>query len=734
MRIRQHLVWTIFCGALAIWATSRTWGFEEGGRPIGLNGILPAYAPDGLSDADFEDLAAAIDETWKSWVLEAGSFVKDLYEGDHPTIESQQEALQRVAVKVHTLEKALSEQDYDSIRPQLVSLYGKLGPRVDLAQAMLETLTMDPTTARTQRMQPAFNELHAAVSHLQDDLKAYQHAPTWYAWAQLDQLRALQPNTPHALESVSAVKQKLQNRENYSPEVKDFVSREPFLKLEDALGLVLQSADQKAADPAALRTQFQQLLNALQDYRDDPSTPGEAHIRQLLDELRTSAPDGGVAIADAVRKGYLNYNLRIVASEGLLNRFFSETRKETSTISDHVMEATVCGTQTSSVVTKLDLLPSELNARFALTLSGTVRTNTNGYTSQATVHTVGCHTFTGQKEILFDGQQFVVEDSHVSARANNQTVGARTKFSSVPLLGRIANKIAIREANSRSPQTNALTARKISSRVQEDLDEEAAEQFANATRDLQANTYGPLRRYGLYPDVMSLSSTHNDMFLRTRTMNGREIGGSNAIPYSNIPGDGLVAQIHESLLNHAFDRIASDINGEKGLKGQTLSDEEVRHLLEKRISELLNRQVSFPEPENAGTDEQAANKFVFAEEDPVRFTIENGVVTLFIKAGLDLANGQTIPTQIISVPFRATIQGDQIQLTRGGNVGVKGIVRASNAREQIIRAQIMRQKIDSSLPPRNIAGTFEIAQGDRKIKLTITELTAESGWLLIELR
>jgi hypothetical protein len=734
MRIRQHLAWTVFCGALAVWATSRTWGFDDGKQSVGLNGVLPAYAPNGLSENDFEDLANSIDETWKSWVQETGTFVKDLYEGNHPTIESQQDALQRVSVKVTTLEKALSEPDYDSIRPQLVSLYGRLAPRVELAQAMLQTLAMDPAAAREQRLQPAFDELHQAVSHLQADLKAYQHADTWNTWAQLDQLRELQPADPQSLATVSAIKQKLQNREDYSPEIKSFISREPFLKLEDALGLVLRAADQKAADPQALRTQFQQLLNALQDYRDDPSTPREARIRQLLDELRTSAPDGGVAVADAVRKGYLNYNLRIVASEGLLNRFFSETRKETSAINDRVMEATVCGTQTSSVVTKLDLLPSELNARFALTLTGTVRTNTNGYTSQATVHTVGCHTFTGQKEILFDGQQFVIEDSHISARANNQTVAARTKFSGVPLLGRVANRIAIREANSRSPQTNAMTARKISSRVQEDLDEEAAEQFANATRDLQANTYGPLRRFGLYPDVMSLSSTQNDMFLRTRTMNGQEIGGSNAIPFSSIPGDGLAAQIHESLLNHAFDRIASDVNGEKGLKGQTLSDQEVRDLLEKRISELLNRPVSFPEPENASKDEQAANKFVFAEEDPVRFTIENGVITLFIKAGLDLANGQSIPTQIISVPFRATIQGDQIQLTRGGNVGVKGIVRASNAREQIIRAQIMRQKIDSSLPPRSIAGTFEIAQGDRKVKLTVTELTAESGWLLIELR
>jgi hypothetical protein len=114
----------------------------------------------------------------------------------------------------------------------------------------------------------------------------------------------------------------------------------------------------------------------------------------------------------------------------------------------------------------------------------------------------------------------------------------------------------------------------------------------------------------------------------------------------------------------------------------------------------------------------------------VRFTIIDGVVTLIIRAGLKRNNGEDIPTQIISVPFTPTLQGDKIVLTRG-NVGVKPVSRPPNVSAQVARAQIMRQKIQSALPEQTVNATFEIEQQNKTVKLTLVELIAQGGWLTL---
>ncbi|WP_437226368.1 hypothetical protein SH661x_004548 [Planctomicrobium sp. SH661] len=728
MRKRQNLTWTILCSCLSIWAASRSWGFEDGANPVGLNGLIPSYAPEGLTDEDFKNLQESIDASWKPWVEETGKFVKEFYEGNAQTVAEQRVALQRLQVKLGTLEKALADPRYRSIHRQLQSLYGKLGPEASLAQAFLDTLTLEPAAARAERLEPAFNQLHQAVDALQADLKTYRNGNDWVTWIRLDQLKNLKADDPAAPAIVDQLLTKLGNRETYTPEIRDFVSREPFLAVEDALQAIHNAATQEVvSEPAELRSLYTQLIEALNAYHTEPSTPNETKIRQILEEVRAKSPDGGVAVAGALGRNYLNYNLRLAVSEGFVNRFFSETRREQSQIRDRVMQASVYGYQCSDVTTRLDLVPSEVNAKFNLQLTGTIFANTNGVTSQATIHTIGRHSFNGSKLVAFDGQNFYLEPGHVSARANNQTVGATTKFSRVPLFGRVANNIAVRKANELRPQTNALAVRKITDQVSEELEREAAEQFANASKQLQTKTYGPLRKYNLYPDVMALSTTDSELRLWTRLMDSDEIAGSQAVPIASIPSDGMVAQIHESLLSHAFDRL--------GLNGKTMTEDEVRQLLESRLSEILDRKVEIPKPAGqADASEQAANTLVFAEEDPVRFTIRDGVVTVFIQAGLKRDNGDDIPTQIISVPFQPTLQGDKIILTRG-NVGVKPVVRPPSVAAQVARAQVMRQKIQSALPEQSVNRTMEVkTQNDKVVKLTVADIVAEGGWLVLTIK
>src|SRR5690606_17142091 len=131
------------------------------------------------------------------------------------------------------------------------------------------------------------------------------------------------------------------------------------------------------------------------------------------------APDGGERIGGAISANFMNYNLRLFVSEGLLNRFYRETRREMSPVQDRVMEAYISGYQCTNVDVSLNIVPSSRDARFNMVLSGVVQSNTNGYTDQATVHTVGYHTFRAEKPIIFNGDEFYGEPGRVSVSANN---------------------------------------------------------------------------------------------------------------------------------------------------------------------------------------------------------------------------------------------------------------------------------------------------------------------------
>ncbi|HWL09681.1 MAG TPA: hypothetical protein VNQ76_14820 [Planctomicrobium sp.] len=725
----QTWTWTVVCSCLSMWIASQSWGFEDVKPAVGLTGLIPAYAPAGLTEQDFSDLTESIDDSWKDWTKETAGIVKDFYEGNHTTIAAQQTALDLLKVKLKTVKKALSDSRYQSIYPELSRLYGVLAPEVEISDAILSSFVQGPEQARAKRLTPSFEKLKVAVNAVDADLNQFNNGQPWKNWASLADLSALQVNSPNAIELITTVKKRLEGREFYTAEAKAFSSRESFLQLEDALGAVLAASNDNVPDAfneAGLREAYSKLLDQLAQYRADPSIDQEGAIRRSIDELRAKSPDGGVTVVDAIGRQFMNYNLRVTASEGLLNRFVSETRTEQSQIREQMMEANVYGNQVTQVTSSIKLVPNPLVASFNLTLNGVVRSNANGYAQKATIQSVGYHTFSATRPVTFDGQEFTFGPSQVYAQANNQAVGASTHVSNVPLFGRIANRIAIREANSRSPQTNAMTVQRIRQQVSTNLDTESADQLSNASKQLQTKTYGPLRKYNLYPDEMLWSTTHSELRLSTRLMDALELGGSQSPPVASVPANGAVVQIHESLLTHSFDRI--------GLKGQTMTEDQVRELLESRLSEILDREVKIKKSQAAAPEaEQRENILVFDEKDAVRFTIHNGVVTIIIRAGLKREGAEDIPTQIISVPFTPTLSDGKIILTRG-NVGVKPISRPPNVAAQVARAQVMRQKIQSALPEQTIDGSFKVKLENKQVDLSLVDLSAEGGWLTLGLK
>src|SRR5262249_6001496 len=152
--------------------------------------------------------------------------------------------------------------------------------------------------------------------------------------------------------------------------------------------------------------------------------------------------------------------------------------------SDFILGANVGGYQTTHTTVGIDLKPSKYDARWDVVLSGNIQSNTQGVTSQATVYTNGNHTFRAAKEVSFDGTNFKTAPGTIDVNATNQTVGVATQFTG-RLFGGIADGIAMREAENRRGESQAIAASRVQDRVMPRFNKEVDDAFAKAGGDLQ---------------------------------------------------------------------------------------------------------------------------------------------------------------------------------------------------------------------------------------------------------
>jgi hypothetical protein len=260
---------------------------------------------------------------------------------------------------------------------------------------------------------------------------------------------------------------------------------------------------------------------------------------------------------------------------------------------------------------------------------------------------------------------------------------------------------------------------------------------------------------GVLPTNVSAQS--NDAFLRlsAEIAGTDELAGDTGNPAIET-GAGLVISIHESLLNNAI--------GQMKFAGQTMTDAQVTAELEKFLSQVTGRKVDFADaakkmaaaqaaaaaqavaaaqaagmsPEAAAklpgavppaakqpeqSPEQKNSQFVFDQEDPIRFTIDDGEIKLVIRAGFKQQGQDDVPTQEITVSLRLAAMGGRMAILRN-NVSVAG-------GGKVLRSGAIKQKIESAIPEMTpLDPQIHIPrEGRTDVDLTVARVSADNGWL-----
>lgn len=695
-------------------------GHQEPQPQPGLRGILPTQVPTGLTDEDFSVLGG----NWEQWAQEVAKLLQQFYTDDSLDLNGQRTLLRQLHARLTVMEEALRDERYRSIFVPLTTLHGRLERRVALADAALDTLQTDPRTVQSFQ-QSAATDVLRALDALQGWLNTVPNGNAWLPYVQADEIRRAlgQGGEPRqAVPVLESVQDRLRvNNRPLADDQKKFLSRQPFADLRRAVGhyLAISRADQPESRQQ-LRDALAQLMQAVEGYEETHGAEPAAGVRAAFDRLRAIAPDGGLRISSALQNEYMNYNFRVVLSEGFVNRLMASSSQQQGPVTDCILGAAVSGYQWTTSQVNVDVQPSSNTARFALGLTGTTQSSTQGVTSQATVYTSGLANFYATKDVQYNGLAFTSSPAQISVGVNNTTTGIRTRFSGVPILRGIANRIASRQVQARRPETDAIARSRVSDRVLPELNSTVESRFADLTQRIDRELYQGLRDTGLYPDVMKYSSTDDAARISTRLMSPGELG-ANTPESVFAPATGATVMLHESLLNNAADRLR--------FAGRTMTDEQVRQELESFLSRALNRKVDlFSDRPPVSDEDRGPNMFVFAPADPIRFAIADETVSLILRTGFRQEGREDIPLHEVTVELKPSALPDRILIQRG-QIRVAPLERVGGAAQRVAQAGIIRRKIETSIPERSVDPNYNIQAEGRIIPVRMTRIDALDGWL-----
>jgi len=684
----------------------------------GLHGIIGKEVPNDLGS----ELFAGLTGNWESWGKGLSPLVNKLYTDQKLDLAGQKALLKQLHEKIHTIDKALADPRFASLYGPLTGVRGHLARRVDIDQAILDTLELNPDEVKTAQIKEARTNVREALAALEKDLDKVPGGAAWLPYIHASQLRdALGTGSSGSV--LATVEQKIEAGKNLKdPKQREFLARPAFVALAKAAAALRQAQEAKIAptDEKALRPKLADLVSAIEGYEEEGTSAAGKKVREALAAADKVAIDGGDRLDEAIREHYLNYNLQIVASEAALSKLVNTQQTTTGPVTDFILGANVSGTETTTTNVTVDLLPGADAAQMELVLNGVTQSSTIGVTSQASIYTSGYHQFGAVKPLRFDGLTISTGPARMTyVQPSNTTTGASTSYSGMPIFGGIADRTAVREAEARRGQSEAIAAQRLESRVLPELDLRVDDMIKDANTRLQNDLRKRLGEGGVLPADVRARSNASYLRFSAQILGPGELAGDVTTPAGESSA-GLLIRLHETLLNNAVNRMK--------FAGQTMTDAQVQAELERYLTLLTGRAIKLG---NKKATSDKTSMLVFDKEDPIRFTIDNGDIDLVIRAGFKQEGKEDIPTQMITVPLHLSVQGDHVRVDRG-TVQVAPATQTTDRTAQVVRAGVMKKKLESVIESSNLDGVIHVTRPGRpNVDLTIAKIGAESGWLSI---
>ena len=412
--------------------------------------------------------------------------------------------------------------------------------------------------------------------------------------------------------------------------------------------------------------------------------------------------------------------LQVSIPERLLNQLLTDERSEVDQVRDVIANANVIGRQTTATRVVVDLRPSTGFAEMHLVLTGSVRSDTVGMTSQASVNTLGRHDVLAVKPVMFDGNQITTRRPRVWVDVHNEHVGAQTAYDGT-LFGGFARSVAISTAKRQRTQVDAETAEHLAAQLGPKFNREADQQLARFNREWRDSVKA---RFGnLWPQQLTARSTDSQLLISAAWADAPALTQSDVTRAADA--DSVTFRVHESVLNSGLRTL--------NLGGKTVTETELREILESYVTKLGGRVLPRGNKLAGQPLPGTAPLIRLGEKDPVRISIVEGELRLTVVASIEVAGHTVLAQDEITVPMSSKFERGECRLTPGqlafakadNGVSLAGMV------ETLVRNQLASAFPDVVLPDSIPLPASMPSQPMASMRLARAD--ASAGWLTLSL-
>ena len=451
---------------------------------------------------------------------------------------------------------------------------------------------------------------------------------------------------------------------------------------------------------------FSSILKHLETHEEKETGVTSYLLNSHYQNLLWSNDDNFKQLAFQLDTHYRNANVRFAISEELINRMIPQIPSTNEPFAERIKGADVFGQNQIHNQIRVQLIPDPSQIHLNLETQGEVHSVTRALKGGFTVDNQGTTRFQVLKRLAF-GRNGVFSDQPVATSSGNQhLVGINSKLDPIPILGRVARRIARQKLEADAPETDRMVRQRVEQSASQRVEEEVENQLNDASTYLQQNVLQPLIAMDLEPNTQQMTTTEEEIVMRYRLAGRDQMGAFTARPRS-VRDCLFNVQLHQSAINNMMMRI--DLNGRK-----FTASELVAH-----FEDLLGVSV------NSEIEQKA--EFEFAKLDPIRADFKDNevVISLNLKSFRVGKKGKRWQNLRVSSVYVPNVNGTKIQLVQAKpGLHLKG--KKLKLRDQLairtIFEALFKEQYEFSAIPEKIATQL------KGVNLGISQLVVENGW------
>ena len=179
----------------------------------------------------------------------------------------------------------------------------------------------------------------------------------------------------------------------------------------------------------------------------------------------------------------------MVLSQKFLNELIWVESQDAGPVRDCILGAQVVGSQQTETSVHVRFVPSDSQAQLEFQLTGMTRNTTESRTPEAVIQSEGNHRFEVGKSVQFDGQKFLTRSPSAMLFPCQNNRAARTPASAIPILGPLVSEYALSVANQSRPESERITAERITQQVVPEFDSAVDKRLAELSQNQDLSRY-----------------------------------------------------------------------------------------------------------------------------------------------------------------------------------------------------------------------------------------------------